>query len=98
MEARTGACSKDPHGGGRAGSVAALRPRSAFTLHLISSPRLCPSNSHSPGTRAHGAEPHWSVTGVRIGAPLAFSSTTTNLAGAVVLALRPTTCTSVGPS
>jgi len=46
---------------------------------------------------AHGAEPH-SCTGVRMGAPLAFSSTTTNLAGAVVLALRPTTCTSVGPS
>ena len=32
------------------------------------------------------------------GSPLAFSSTTTNLAGSVVLALRPTTCTSVGPS
>ena len=32
-----------------------------------------------------------SFTGVRTGAPLAFSSTTTNLAGAVLLALRPTT-------
>ena len=29
-------------------------------------------------------------TGVRMGAPLAFSSTTTNLAGSVLLALRPT--------
>ena len=38
----------------------------------------------------HGAE-HHSFTGVRMGAPLAFSSTTTNLAGSVLLALRPTT-------
>src|SRR6185436_11186147 len=37
-----------------------------------------------------------SFTGVRMGAPLPFSSTTTNLAGSVVLALRPTTCTSSG--
>ena len=37
-----------------------------------------------------GAE-HHSLTGVRIGAPLVFSSTTTNLAGSVLLALRPTT-------
>ena len=38
------------------------------------------------------AEPlHSHSTGTRMGAPLAFSSTTTNLAGAVVLALRPTT-------
>ena len=37
----------------------------------------CPSNSH--------------FTGTRMGAPLAFSSTTTNLAGSVLLALRPTT-------
>jgi hypothetical protein len=88
----------DPHGGRRAGSVVALRPRFAFPLHLLSSSRLCPSHSHSTGTRAHGAAPHWSCTGVRMGAPLAFSSTTTNLAGSVVLALRPTTCTSVGPS
>ena len=88
----------DPHGGRRAGSVAALRPRSAFTLHWISSPRLCPSHRHSPDTRAHGAAPHGSGTGVRMGAPVAFSSTTTTLAGAVVLALRPTTCTSLGPS
>src|SRR5262245_31658798 len=86
------------HGGRRAGSVAALRPRYAFTLNVISSPRLCPSNSHSTDTRAHGSEHHWSFTGVRTGAPLAFSSTTTNLAGSVLLALRPTTCTSVGPS
>ena len=34
---------------------------------------------------------HHSLTGLRIGAPLAFSSTTTNLAGSVLLALRPTT-------
>src|SRR6266850_5856016 len=40
--------------------------------------------------RAHGAE-HHSFTGVRMGAPLAFSSITTNLAGSVSLALRPTT-------
>jgi hypothetical protein len=33
----------------------------------------------------------YSFTGVKMGAPLAFSSTTTNLAGSVVLALRPTT-------
>ena len=33
----------------------------------------------------------YSFTGVRTGAPLAFSSTTTNLAGSVLLALRPTT-------
>ena len=39
---------------------------------------------------AHGAE-HHSFAGVRMGAPLAFSSTTTNLAGSVLLALRPTT-------
>jgi hypothetical protein len=38
----------------------------------------------------HGAE-HHSFTGVRMGAPLAFSSITTNLAGSVLLALRPTT-------
>ena len=38
----------------------------------------------------HGAE-HHSFTGVRMGAALAFSSTTTNLAGSVLLALRPTT-------
>ena len=37
-----------------------------------------------------GAE-HHSFTGVRTGAPLAFRNTTTNLAGSVVLALRPTT-------
>ena len=34
---------------------------------------------------------HHSFTGVRTGAPLAFSSTTMNLAGSVLLALRPTT-------
>ena len=34
---------------------------------------------------------HHSFAGVRMGAPLAFSSTTTNLAGSVLLALRPTT-------
>jgi len=34
---------------------------------------------------------HYSFTGVKMGAPLAFSSTTTNLAGSVLLALRPTT-------
>jgi hypothetical protein len=45
----------------------------------------------------HGAE-HHSFTGVRTGAPLAFRSTTTNLAGFVSLALRPTTWTSVEPS
>jgi len=33
----------------------------------------------------------FSSTGVRTGAPLAFSRTTTNLAGFVLLALRPTT-------
>ena len=42
------------------------------------------------GHGAHGAERH-SFTGVRMGAPLPFSSTTTNLAGSVLLALRPTT-------
>src|SRR5438132_2548338 len=42
------------------------------------------------GHGAHGAE-HHSFTGVRMGAPLPFSSTTTNLAGSVLLALRPTT-------
>src|SRR5438445_13702003 len=42
------------------------------------------------GHGAHGAE-HHSFTGVRMGAPLTFSSTTTNLAGSVLLALRPTT-------
>jgi hypothetical protein len=40
--------------------------------------------------RPHGAE-HHSFTGVRMGAPLPFSSTTTNLAGSVLLAFRPTT-------
>src|SRR5215510_4998993 len=49
---------------------AARRPRSACTLPLISSPRLCPSHRHATGTRAHGAEDH-SCTGVRTGAPLA---------------------------
>ncbi len=46
-----------------------------------------------PGTFAGSCrEPlgHY-FTGVRMGAPLAFSSTTTNLAGSVLLALRPTT-------
>jgi hypothetical protein len=33
----------------------------------------------------------YSFTGVRMGAPLAFRNTTTNLAGAALLALRPTT-------
>jgi hypothetical protein len=37
-------------------------------------------------------------TGTRMGAPLAFTRMTTNLAGAVLLALRPTTWTSSGPS
>ena len=37
------------------------------------------------------AAEHHSFTGVRMGAPLPFSSTTTNLAGSVLLALRPTT-------
>ena len=41
---------------------------------------------------------HHSFTGVRMGAALPFSSTTTNLAGSVLLALRPTTWISVGPS
>ena len=49
------------------------------------------------GTGRRGAERH-SFTGVRIGASLPFNSTTTNLAGSVLLALRPTTWTSVGPS
>jgi membrane fusion protein, multidrug efflux system len=40
--------------------------------------------------RGAGSE-HHSFTGVRMGAPLPFSSTTTNLAGSVLLALRPTT-------
>src|SRR5262249_33395577 len=38
------------------------------------------------------------LTGVRIGAPLSFTRNTSNLAGAVWLAFRPTTCTSSGPS
>jgi len=38
-----------------------------------------------------GGVKHHSFTGVRTGAPLAFSNTTTNLAGSVLLALRPTT-------
>src|SRR5438552_17735943 len=42
------------------------------------------------GHGAHGAE-HHSFTGVTTGAPLPFSNTTTNLAGSVLLALRPTT-------
>src|SRR5262249_45336730 len=42
------------------------------------------------GGGVHGAA-HHSFTGVRMGAPLAFSSTTTNLAGSELLALRPTT-------
>jgi hypothetical protein len=37
------------------------------------------------------AAEHHSFAGVRTGAPLPFSSTTTNLAGPVLLALRPTT-------
>ena len=37
---------------------------------------------------------HWR----KDGSPLPFSSSTTNLAGSVLLALRPTTCASVGPS
>ena len=39
---------------------------------------------------APGAE-HHSFTGVRMGAPLPFRNITTNLAGSVLLALRPTT-------
>ena len=39
---------------------------------------------------AHGAERH-SFTGLKMGAPLAFSSTTTNRAGSVLLTFRPTT-------
>src|SRR5262249_7895385 len=42
----------------------------------------------------HGAGPHRgasSCTGLKSGAPLSFSSTTTNLAGSESLALRPTT-------
>ena len=42
------------------------------------------------GEPHHGTE-HHSLTGVWRGAPLPFSSTTTNLAGCVLLALRPTT-------
>jgi hypothetical protein len=42
-----------------------------------------PPTFHARGG-AHGAE-HHSFTGVRMGAPLAFSSTTTNLAGSVLL-------------
>ena len=42
------------------------------------------------GHGAHGAE-HHSFTGVTMGAPLPFSNTTTNLAGSMLLALRPTT-------
>ena len=49
-----------------------------------------PSRFRSVAGGAHGAE-HYSFTGVRTGAPLAFSSTTMNLAGSVLLALRPTT-------
>ena len=37
------------------------------------------------------AAEHYSLTGVKSGAPLPLSSTTTNLAGSVLLALRPTT-------
>ena len=36
--------------------------------------------------------------GTRIGAPLSFTKTTRNLAGAVLLAFRLTMCTSSGPS
>jgi hypothetical protein len=39
---------------------------------------------------------HWA--GTTAGAPCFFTSTTTNRAGLVVLAFRPTTCTSSGPS
>src|SRR5437870_11997753 len=58
-------------------SVAALRSRSAFTLNLISSPPLCPSNSHSTGTST--------------GAPLSLIKNTRNFAGLILLAFRPTT-------
>ncbi len=70
----------------------------------LASIALAAQTAHEPSTRdacsrsvaggAHGAAHHWcesSFTGVRMGAPLAFSSTTTNLAGSVLLALRPTT-------
>ena len=40
--------------------------------------------------RSGGAPEHYSFTGMRTGAPLAFSSTTTNRAGSVLLVLRPT--------
>src|ERR1700730_12783966 len=57
-----------------------LTTRSAAALRSRSALHLTPTlsiHSHSTGTR--------------MGAPLAFSSTTTNLAGSVLLALRPTT-------
>jgi hypothetical protein len=37
-------------------------------------------------------------TGISGGAPLSLTKKTTNLAGLVLLAFRPTTCTSLGPS
>ena len=48
------------------------------------------TETDSPKHGLHRAA-HHSFTGVRMGAPLPFSSTTTNLAGSVLLALRPTT-------
>jgi hypothetical protein len=90
---------------GRSSSSTALDPeptaqtdpeRSLVPSHSFG--RCCPTadlaqmeRARKGGGRGAGGAEHHSFTGVRMGAPLPFSSTTTNLAGSVLLALRPTT-------
>src|SRR5262245_32249158 len=59
------------------GPVVVVTGPTAHWVNAIGSPSLCPSNSHSTGTST--------------GAPLSLIKTTTNFAGLVLLAFRPTT-------
>ena len=74
-----------------AGSISARSPSASARPRSRCSFRRCPRARARSHSRREACAEHHSFTGVRTGAPLAFSSTTTNLAGSVALALRPTT-------
>src|SRR5262245_25853396 len=59
------------------GPVVVMTGQTAHWVNLIGSPPHCPSNRHSAGTNT--------------GAPFSLIKTTTNFAGLVLLAFRPTT-------
>src|SRR6185437_6517926 len=75
------------------------------SLGAVAQPARATKKAKSVAARSHHmvdfdmtAPERTYLAGMRMGAPLFFRRSTTNLAGLVELALRPMVCTSCGPS